>query len=161
MKFIFAYFGFGAAAILTVIDLVTSWMGINTLVPEGNESLILMVVPVAVACMSLAFNATSSYLLILFREQETTGLSKIFLLVIWLCFLVFDGVSSWLGLLSCLHEGSIGTLNEIAVACRGLDGAQNIMCLSVAVLATAGPFLATVFWDLASAGGLSISTLFR
>lgn len=161
MKSIFAYFGFGAAAVLTVIDLVTSWMGIDTLIPDGNESLILMVVPIAVACMSLAFNATSSYLLVQFREQDAAALSKMFLLVIWLCFLVFDGVSSWLGLLSCLHEGEIATLSEIASACRGLDGAQNIMCLSVAVLATAGPFLATVFWDLATTGGFSLTALFE
>lgn len=154
-----AFLGLVAAIGLSILDFVTSIMGIQGIIGQ-NKSMILMVVPFLVAMLALAFNACSSYILKSAAEEQLTGFSKLFLLFCWFGCLSFDAGSSFIGLVEALNEKPISSLPE---AMQEIGHAKVVLALSVATLATTGPFLAVTFAQITSRGNsmfASISKMF-
>jgi hypothetical protein len=153
MRTIFSAAGWLGALILTVIDFATSYSGIKAILPQDSKSWILWALPMVIALLSLSFNATSSYLLQHFAQEKFTGISKLFLLLCWAGFLLFDAASSWVGLVSAMIGQDLGSFDAIVDAISGLDHAKMVLATSVAFLCVWGPFLCTHFWEIMAKSG--------
>ena len=161
MKTIFGYLGFGSALILTFIDFGTSYAGIQALISPEATSIVVRVLPFVMAGLALSFNATSSYLLVMFQTKGFTKFSQWFLICAWMGFLIFDGVSSWIGMIYAVSGVEMLTDGGMTKAFESLNEAQLGLATVVSILATFGPFLATVFWDLSEEdAGQSFSAMF-
>lgn len=144
----FCLAGMLASLLLCVIDFATSYIGIESVLPEATDSMILQVCPLIFATLALSTNALSSYLLRMFAVKEFTQFSRGFLTACFMGFLVYDGVSSWLGLLAQFTGQPIRTLSGMFAAMRSLDSGQVIVAGVIATLASFAPLLTSVFFDL-------------
>lgn len=158
MKRLLLCLGMAASGLLCVTDFVTSWMGVASICPKNN-SVIVMWTPFVFAGLALSFNGLSSYMLRMFQTQQMTTFSKRFLVTTFFCFLAYDGISSFLGLLSSFSDREITSLSAAREAFGSLESSQRLLVLIVATLASFGPFLATTFFDLFQhEGGFKTST---
>lgn len=90
MVVLFAITGLLAALALCVIDFVTSYSGVRSVMPPGTESIILRSIPFLFAVLAITFNGTSAHLFRHFRRGRYGGLASFVLLVAWVNFLAYD-----------------------------------------------------------------------
>lgn len=150
MSAVFAIAGLVSALVLCLIDFITSYHGVRAVIPEGNDSWILKITPVLFAVLALTFNGTSAHLFRHFRRGRFGGVATLALLAVWLNFLAYDWITSFAGVVAEFAGRPLGSVEAIWEAYMALSLAQQYVATVIAILASAGPFLASAFSDLAA-----------
>ncbi len=154
MKSVFGIIGLLAALLLTAMDFYTSYVGAHAIIPIDKG--ILTYVPLVMASLILAFNATSAYIFITVRDLGYTEPSKVFILGLWGFFLLFDALSSWVGfMLPIADSHSLGIMETF----WNLSPLQKLFSILIPTLMVTGPFLTTVFWEMCSDAREQISQM--
>ena len=150
MQKIFIYTGLISAALLTLTDVFSSYLGLKALIPDRSDSPLLYVVPLTVAVLAVSFNALSTHIFIECRDEDYTPISRMTIVGIWMACLGFDATSSFLGFLGALDNHVIRTASDLWQVLQHLDGAQIIFAFALGFLCTCGPLLATLFHSMLS-----------
>lgn len=143
MKSIFGVVGLIAALILTAADFYTSYIGAGAVIQFDGG--ILAYMPFVFASLTLAFNAASAYLFITVRDLGYTETSRLYVLGLWVFFLLFDAISSWVGFMLPMAGGSSAGVWDAFV---NLSILQKLFAILIPTLMVTGPFLATLFWEM-------------
>lgn len=148
IKKMFCGAAIGAALLLCIVDFITSYKGISTFIPQDNRSIVLKMVPLIFAILAISINSISAWLFRMLDHQQHTEFTKSFLAMVFLGFLTYDGVSSFLGMLAEFYGQKLSTVQGIFEAYHSIGVACGILSAIVAILASFSPLLTSMFWDL-------------
>ncbi len=137
-----------AGCILCVFDVLTSIWGIQMIVGFGDYTLIPMTMPVLFAILSICFNGVSGYLFAELKRRKGITFTTAVAAVMWIFFLAYDGISSFIGMLSVYSGKPVTSFETAITAMRSLGTLASVFIVIMALLLAFGPFLVTLFWSL-------------
>lgn len=145
---LFAYVGLVGAIGLTIFDFKTSIDGIRQIMPQANDDVLVIGMPLLFAMLALCFNATSAYMFRMHVERGFSSFPSTVTFSAWVFFLSYDAISSLIGILSTYTTQRIYSLSSAVHAFQSLDTLAAFFVLIMAALLALGPFLCTLFSDL-------------
>ena len=147
-KFI-AWAGFVASLGLCVFDFITSVMGIWIILGRNDERVIATCMPIIFAALALCFNGLSAYMFRMHLQQKFTKFAPAVTGVMWIFFVGYDFVSSFIGMLETYATTPINSWRGIVQNMEQLGGAGSFFIIMMAILLSFGPFLCCMFYELA------------
>lgn len=147
-KFI-AWSGFAASLGLCVFDFITSVMGIQIILGRNDERVIATCMPIIFAALALCFNGLSAHMFRMYMHQKFTTFAPAVTCIMWLFFLTYDVVSAFIGMLETYATTPITSWRGIVQNMEQLGGAGGFFVVVMAILLSFGPFLCSMFYELA------------
>lgn len=154
LKFI-CWAGVIAALGFCVVDVITSVKGIRDVVGVKDDDFIAVCIPIFFAVLALCFNGLSSHFFRLFARESFSSFSTAVTLILWIFFLAYDWLSSLIGLLNTFSRVHVTDWATMMQAVNQLGALASFFVIVMAFLASLGPFLLTLFYELATSPGRS------
>lgn len=117
---VFALVGLVIAVGLTILDFVTSVMGIGQIMGKGNGGWIVTLMPWLFGGLAVTFNGLSAHIFRHYREAGFGAFARSLTFVMWGCFMVYDSLSSFIGILGTYTGIEINSM-EAWGRCVGQD----------------------------------------
>lgn len=147
MKQLFGVTGILACIFLVIMDFNTSYAGAKAML-LGEPKGMIAYMPFVMATLALSLNALSAQMFRHCQEEDYTDTSKMYLVGLWIVFLLFDGVTSWVGFM--MESTATSTFSAMTDRFGEMSATQQIFSVLFPVLMVTSPFLLTVFWNLCS-----------
>lgn len=145
---IIAWIGIVVAATLCVFDFVTSVMGIQSVMGPGDGGIIAFSMPYCFGALAFVFNALSSFIFRMYMRRGFTKISFVMVFVMWIFFLGYDGLSSFIGILGIYTNTEVNSWASMKQAMDQMGGLSAFLVFVMSALLAFGPFLLTPFGEL-------------
>lgn len=150
IKFV-AWAAFVGALFLCTFDFATSVIGIRIVLGERDDDFIAFCMPIVFALLAICFNGLSAFMFRMFMRQGFSTFATSVTCVMWMCFVAYDFASSFIGMLATYCPSvRVNSWPAIMEAMSQLGAAPSFFVIIFALLLSFGPFLACMFYQLAT-----------
>lgn len=127
---------------------VTSCRAYSNIMGEGTGEFLVKLMPYAFSLLVLCFSALSSFFFKMYVRKGFTAFSFVVTFVFWVGSLAFDGVSSYMGVLSMYSTVTVSSWETMLQAQSKLSTLGNFFALVTSIIFSFGAFLLTLFSEL-------------
>ncbi len=124
-------------------------MGIRIMLGNRDDRVIAVFMPIIFAMLALCFNGLSAYMFRMYTKQNFTSFAPAVTCVMWIFFVVYDAISSFVGMLETYATTPVNTWQGVVQGMDEIGVAGAFFVIVMALLLSFGPFLTCMFYELA------------